>query len=289
MTLSPSQITYYQVLVEATETIKKNTKNKQYIERDNTDLVDIKTRIIYPYLRNEGFQFNGYFLKHEEIKRITIKQTQDTTKALAEQENNIIRRKTPGFILNVSPENIVNFDQYAKDITVPIFNEAKTEVSNNQKSEIPKINNSDLTKIFIVHGRDKQAETEVARFIEKLGFSAIILHEQASSGNTVIEKIEENTNVGFAIILYTPCDKGSLADKENQKFRARQNVVFEHGYLVCKLGRQKVCTLVKGDIETPNDISGIVYIPLDEQRAWHMAIAKELRTAGYAVDMNKII
>jgi predicted nucleotide-binding protein len=144
-------------------------------------------------------------------------------------------------------------------------------------------------KIFIVHGRDDLAKTETARFIEKLGFEAIILHEQANSGNTIIEKIEEHTNVGFAIVLYTPCDVGSLAGESSQKPRARQNVVFEHGYLIGKLGRQKVCALVKGDIEIPNDISGVVYIPLDSHGAWHLAIAKDLRKAGYPVDMNKII
>lgn len=44
-------------------------------------------------------------------------------------------------------------------------------------------------KVFIVHGRDNEAKQEVSRFIEKLGLEAIILHEQASSGMTIIEKL----------------------------------------------------------------------------------------------------
>lgn len=143
-------------------------------------------------------------------------------------------------------------------------------------------------KIFIVHGRDDHAKTEVARFVEKLGFQAIILHEQASGGNTIIEKIEEHTDVGFSIVLYTPCDRGGI-EGGTQKSRARQNVVFEHGYLMGKLGRNRVCALVKDEVETPNDISGIVYTPLDQSGAWHIAVAKELHNAGYSVDMNKII
>lgn len=43
-------------------------------------------------------------------------------------------------------------------------------------------------KVFIVHGRDNAAKQEVSRFIEKLGIDVIILHEQASSGMTIIEK-----------------------------------------------------------------------------------------------------
>lgn len=30
------------------------------------------------------------------------------------------------------------------------------------------------------------------------------------------------------------------------------------------IGRNNVCALVKGDIETPHDISGVVYIKMDE-------------------------
>jgi len=132
------------------------------------------------------------------------------------------------------------------------------------------------------------AKVSAARFVEKLDLSAIILHEQPSAGSTIIEKIEEHTNVGFAIVLYTPCDVGSLAG-ESLKPRARQNVVFEHGYLIAKLGRRNVCALVKGEVEIPNDFSGVVYVPLDDYGAWQVTVAKELRSAGYEVDMNKLV
>jgi len=45
--------------------------------------------------------------------------------------------------------------------------------------------------------------------------------------------------------------------------RARQNVVFEHVFLIRKMGRGNVATLVKDTFERPNDISGIVYIIVD--------------------------
>ena len=145
-------------------------------------------------------------------------------------------------------------------------------------------------RVFIVHGHDGQAKERTARFIEKLGFEAIILHEQASRGMTIIEKIEEYSNeVGFGIVLYTPDDKGNVkseAEEGNLKFRARQNVVFEHGFLIGKLGRDNVAPLVEGAIELPNDISGIVYIG-DED--WQLDIAKEMKAAGYEIDFNKLL
>ena len=83
---------------------------------------------------------------------------------------------------------------------------------------------------------------------------------------TIIEKIERYSgDADFALVLYTPCDPGRGANetKVPARSRARQNVVFEHGYLMAKLGRENVCALVKGEIETPNDISGVVYVGFD--------------------------
>mgnify|MGYP005991207399 CR=1 FL=1 len=141
-------------------------------------------------------------------------------------------------------------------------------------------------KIFIVHGRDNESKQELSRYIESLGIEVIILHDQASSGMTIIEKIEHYSNeVGFAFVLYTACDhgRGIHETKVHPKNRARQNVVFEHGYLMAKLGRQNVCALVKGEIETPNDISGVVYVALDQAGAWKIEVNKEINACGYNV------
>lgn len=146
----------------------------------------------------------------------------------------------------------------------------------------------DKSQVFIVHGHDEAAKHEVARFIDRLGLHPIILHEQASSGKTIIEKIEEYTSVGFGIVLYTECDLGAKKGEEHKlSFRARQNVVFEHGFLIGKIGRKNVCALVKGNVETPGDITGVVYVSM--QSDWKFALAKELRNSGYEVDMNKVV
>lgn len=139
-------------------------------------------------------------------------------------------------------------------------------------------------KVFIVHGRNNEVKQEVSRFIERQGIETIVLHEQASSGMTIIEKIEHYSNdADFALVLYTACDhgRGAHETKIPPKNRARQNVVFEHGYLMAKLGRENVCALVQGEIETPNDISGVVYVSLDPFGAWKLEVLKELKACGY--------
>jgi predicted nucleotide-binding protein len=138
-------------------------------------------------------------------------------------------------------------------------------------------------QVFIVHGHDELAKLEMADFVSSLGLEPIILHMQASSGRTIIEKIEHYSNVGFGIVLYTPCDVGYKVGELTGKYRARQNVVFEHGFLIGKLGRPRVVALVKGQLETPNDISGVVYVGLDIGGNWKIELTKEMRGAGYKV------
>jgi predicted nucleotide-binding protein len=144
--------------------------------------------------------------------------------------------------------------------------------------------------VFIVHGHDKASKESVARFVEKLGLHAIILHEQPNEGKTIIEKFEDYSNVGFAIVILTPDDVGAPRSKpKEQKPRARQNVIFEFGYFVGKIGRNKVCALYKEDVEIPSDYDGVLYVTLDTTDAWKLKLAKEIKQAGIDVDLNKII
>ena len=145
-------------------------------------------------------------------------------------------------------------------------------------------------KAFVVHGHDEGARESVARFLEKLKIQTIILHERASGGRTIIEKLEHNSDVDFAIVLLTPDDSGAVAsagDKFNP--RARQNVILELGHFVGKLGRSRVCALHKGSVELPSDFLGVVYVPMDEGGAWRLVLARELRAAAFDVDLNAVL
>jgi len=145
-------------------------------------------------------------------------------------------------------------------------------------------------RVFIVHGHDEAAREGVARFLEKLELEPIILHEQPSGGRTVIEKLEHHGDVGFAVVLLTPDDVGAAASASaDLKPRARQNVVLELGYFAGRLGRARVCALHKGALELPSDVIGVVYVPLDSSGAWRLLLAKELREAGFDIDLNAAI
>lgn len=146
----------------------------------------------------------------------------------------------------------------------------------------------DSNKIFIVHGHDELAISQVCEVLIKLKLEPIILKEEASKSNTIIEKIERlSSEVGFGIVLYTACDIGGK-NSDSLQPRARQNVLLEHGFLMAKLGRENTLALKKGNVETPSDVQGLVYTTMDEHKAWQYKLVDELKASGYSVSKDSI-
>lgn len=150
---------------------------------------------------------------------------------------------------------------------------------------------TDNKKVFIVHSNTSIVD-KVARFIDHLGLISIILHEQPDDGDTIIEKIEKHSDVGYAIILYTSCDSGmrknDVPQLQELTLCARQNVVFEHGFMTALLGRRNVCVLLEKGVEPPNDIEGLSYVPFDDKDAWKIKLVRNLRSRGFVMNMDQI-
>jgi CheY-like chemotaxis protein len=152
---------------------------------------------------------------------------------------------------------------------------------------IPNTCSAGEPRVFIAHGHDEVAKLTVARFIEEMGMTPVILAEQANIGRTIIEKFEQNADVSFAVVILTPDDTAFLRGRDaNACFRARQNVILELGYFFAKLGRKKVCALHKAQVEIPSDIHGVLCIPMDEGEGWKMRLAKEMKDAGIPVALS---
>ncbi|MCH7328166.1 TIR domain-containing protein [Acinetobacter modestus] len=176
-----------------------------------------------------------------------------------------------------------------RNLIIPFVRDYKIYIQSHGETQVELKMSVSNNKIFIVHGHDHGALQSVARYLEKHKFEAIILHEQANSGRTIIEKIEVNSDVGFAIVLLTPDDLGKAKDANDYSPRARQNVILELGYFIGKLGRDRVCALKSAELEIPSDYVGVVWTEMDRTEAWKFHLAKELKAAGYNVDMNKVI
>lgn len=192
--------------------------------------------------------------------------------------------------------------QHGKSITlsngsiINCFNTGKHNVQGKNQEETKLIlegsTNSGNRKIFVVYGHDEIARTQLEALLRRWDLEPIILDQQASGGQTIIEKLEEySQEVGYAIVLATPDDEGKSKSEDAYKSRVRQNVVLELGMFLAKLGREKVAILLKEDIEfeKPSDIHGLIYIPF-EKKVDEVALnlIRELSNQGYNIDSSRI-
>lgn len=280
-------MSFFHIVVETNDK-DKNGKFIKIIEYDRTDFEEIKDEVIRPYVLKDEILVDGAYLEFSKIRSLKIKETEKEASKTVDTANKNI---PPNFIVFLSTDKVISGDGYTTDLTRSLIKEVRESISNESKKEAPPVEiASDNKKVFVVHGHDDAAKSEMARFLEKAGLEPIVLHEKASSSRTIIEKIEANSDVGYAVVLYTPCDIGAKKSESPElKSRARQNVVFEHGYFIGRLGRSRVSAFLVDGVEAPNDISGVVYIDLDLRGAWKLDLAKELKEAGYTVEPSALL
>jgi predicted nucleotide-binding protein len=153
-------------------------------------------------------------------------------------------------------------------------------------------------RVFVVHGHDLRRLQQVETFLRRIELSPVILHQQVNAGQTIIEKIESNSDVAFAVVLLTPDDVGTARkgleeanDAQTRSLlrpRARQNVILELGYFIALLGRKYVCALYDEGVEIPSDYQGVLFVPLDQQGDWERLLARELEAAALEINMRKV-
>lgn len=161
-------------------------------------------------------------------------------------------------------------------------------VAQAESSQSPEVHGN---RVFLVHGHDEAVLQATARFLERLNLPVIILREQPNEGRTIIEKFVDYSDVGFAVVLLTPDDRGGAvsAPYEDQTPRARQNVILELGYFLGKLGRRRVGALYREGVEIPSDYKGVLFVEFDDAGAWRMELAREMKAAGLQIDMNPAV
>lgn len=210
----------------------------------------------------------------EKIKssgKVTITETK------AVQNARVIKLSNGG-IINCYNTGKITFQGKSQYETRAIIEDVQTKIGNR--------------KIFVVYGHDDIARTQLEALLRRWDLEPIILDQQASGGQTIIEKLEEySEEIGYAIVLATPDDEGKAKSEESYKSRVRQNVVLELGMFLAKLGREKVAILLKESLnfERPSDIQGLIYIPF-EKKVDEVAInlIRELSKQGYSIDAARI-
>lgn len=156
-------------------------------------------------------------------------------------------------------------------------------------------NSSSKHHIFVVHGHDSDSRDQLELALRRLGLEPFILMNSTGGGKTIIESLENKIGrdftSDFGIALFTPDDLGyaKQAGDVDAQPRARQNVVLETGMLLASLTRGRMAILVKGHVELPSDLQGIIQLRFNEHvREIVAKLATRMKEAGIAVDTTKI-
>ncbi len=259
-------------------------KGKSFYRYDK--MYDEVLEMVSRYKSGEAFYLDGYSLNKSNIIQFKISVTEKKKDDVLSE----IRASwaSSGIALILSDSSVVENNNYSKDVTGDFLNPPTKQLKGNNKS----ISSVDASRnVFVVHGHNTNMIEKVELLLTKLGYNPIVLFKEADKGKTIIEKIEDNSDkVCFAIVLYSKCDIGYPVGKEgDKKYRARQNVVFEHGYMMAKLGRDKVCALLEdSSIERPGDIDGIIYVIFGDNDEWKLRIAKNMKAVGLSIDYNSL-
>ncbi len=122
-------------------------------------------------------------------------------------------------------------------------------------------------KIFIVHGHNHSLRDQVKDYIKSVyDQDAVILSTEPGGGRFVLEKfIDSASECGYAIILMTADDQCTTDGSVEE--RARQNVIFEYGFFVSRLGRANTCIILDPGVELPSDVKGITRINSNDWKA----------------------
>ena len=153
----------------------------------------------------------------------------------------------------------------------------------------------EVPQIFIVHGHDADARDQLELALRRLGLEPFVLMNTSGEGKTLIEalegKIGRDYSSDFGIVLMTPDDVG-YAKKDGParaEPRTRQNVILETGMLLSSLTRQRIAIVVKGHVELPSDLQGIIRFGYnDHVKEIVPKLCQRLKEAGFDLRTDQI-
>lgn len=146
--------------------------------------------------------------------------------------------------------------------------------------------------VFLAYGHNEATKLAVGDFLRQNGLRVLELGRVAQHGDSILGSVERYIHQArFAVVLFTADDQGyALRDGPTKsRKRARQNVVFELGYLLAKLGQRRVRVLVEEGVEIPTNYAGMLYISLDKDQSWRGSLARELRLSGININLRHVI
>lgn len=132
-------------------------------------------------------------------------------------------------------------------------------------------NASSKTQVLVLSSSESEFQNHLTALLKEIGIEGIVF-QRGTAADAIVGFLEQYPTVKYAYYLYNPEDINSA--------------MFELGYLIGKVGSNRVCCIHHKDETPPKGIPGISYkevvVKLEEIS---FSLIKDLKAAGYTVTL----
>jgi predicted nucleotide-binding protein len=134
--------------------------------------------------------------------------------------------------------------------------------------------------VFIIHGHDELNTRRLSQLLHtNFGLNPIAMLAKPGMSRPLTDKFEDEARTcSFAFALFTPDDE-VVKPKESYN-QARPNVIYEVGWFIGRLGRERVTLILKAGTKIHSDLDGVSQIRFGENvEDKFLEIQNELKAA----------
>jgi predicted nucleotide-binding protein len=241
-----------------------------------------------PFTMGQPFWFLGKLLNPNKVLKAIIFWSYQTADKLTmpNQENLVVAKDKKCVIENILKGKVKGAYLCTEKFLVP----TQKTITPHQQA----MSGSDVRRrVFVVCGTDNEMKQSVTNALTKLRLAPLVVCEEPSQGRTIVERFQEYTDVGFAVVLLSPDNSAYFKDEPptKRKLRPRQDVIFELGFLLGKLGKSNVLVFFRecANFEIPTDFEGMKVAAFDDRDSWKLALIRELTNCGYNIEADRIL
>ncbi len=272
------QIPKYHIYIEYAEADKSGI-------RFNLPKEELVRTFTEPFNEGKPFWFLGRLLTPRKVARAEIFWSYEAAdKLVLPNQENLVAAKNKTYLIETIQKSKVKGAYICTD----------KFLFGAQKPTQPAASFSGTTRrrVFVVCGSDDDMNLAVTAALERLLLVPVVLYEEPLQGRKIVEQFSDYGDVGFAVVLLSPDDfvygKNEAATKRKPK--PRQEVVFELGFLLGKLGAGRVlCFFREAEGFVPLDFESLPLVAFDDRDSWKLALMRELTRCGFGVDGNRIL
>ena len=271
-----------------------------YIEYEESEKSGIRFNVpeekllrtfVTPFMSSQPFWFMGRLLSPLKVASVVIFWSYESAdKIFLPNQETIVACKDKKFVIDcISKGKVKGTYLYTEKFLPTISKKMAANTLFSSADGSVKV----IRRVFVVHGSDEKMKHTIVGTLEKLGLAPVIMREQPSQGRKIVEKFADYADVSFAVVLLSPDD--FVYSKEEayakRKLRSRQDVIFELGFLLGRLGKDHVFVVYREfeSFETAISYEGVQLTAFDERDSWKLSLIRELTACGYRVDLNKIM